>query len=192
MNLTLILANWTSVHPMIVHFPIALLLVAPLFILIGAILSPPKGRPFLISALILLGAGTLSLFFAVPTGEAAARLAIGSDEMLGVLKQHQNLAIETRGVFVLLLVLYSAVLLPKVLLRPGRLFSTMLPLAFLLFYCTGALLLLDTARHGNALAHTFNLHAAAPMKGHDGTAKPPATNLIVPAASLAEKGSHHE
>lgn len=192
MNLTLILADWTSVHPMIVHFPIALLLVAPLFILIGAILSPPRGRPFLISGLILLGAGTLSLFFAVPSGEAAAKLAIGNAEMLEVLKQHQNLAIETRGVFVLLLLLYSAVLLPKVLLRPSRLHSTVLPLAFLLFYCTGALLLLDTARHGNALVHTLGLHAAARANGHDGAARPPATNPIVSAASPAEKGSHHE
>jgi uncharacterized membrane protein len=165
MDLKFIPAEWTSVHPIIVHFPIALLLVVPLFILIGAILSPPKGRPFLVSALILLALGTSGLFVAVPTGEAAARLTTGDDQLLEVLRQHQNLAFEARGVFVLLLVLYSAVLLPKVLLRPGRLLSTALPLAFLLFYCTGALLLLDTARHGNALVHKFGLHAVVPCDG---------------------------
>ncbi len=192
MDQTFILADWTSVHPMIIHFPIALLLIVPFFILVGAILSSPRGRPFLVSALILLGLGTVSLFFAVSTGESAARSAIGNDELLEAVKQHQNLAIETRGVFVLLLVLYSAVLLPKVLLRPSRLHSTVLPLAFLLFYCTGALLLFDTARHGNALVHTLGLHAAALTNGRDGASKPPATKPIATAASLAEKGSHNE
>ena len=37
--------TWDSLHPLIIHFPIALLLVCPLFILIGAFLSAEKGRP---------------------------------------------------------------------------------------------------------------------------------------------------
>lgn len=193
MNLTFIPAEWTSVHPMIVHFPIALLLVVPLFILIGAILSPPRGRPFLVSALILLGLGTAGLFFAVPTGEAAARLATGNDQLLEVLKRHQDLAFETRGVFVLLLVLYSAVLLPRVLVRPGRLFSTVLPLAFMLFYCTGAVLLLDTARQGNTLVHTLGLHetpSASPQQ--DRAASPQPRNPPTLLDRQPGKGSHNE
>lgn len=186
MNLPFLAANWSSAHPMIVHFPIALLLAAPLFILIGAILAPPKGRPFLISALILLGLGTAGLFFAVPTGEAAAGFAARNDAVSATLQRHKSLAFETRGVFVLLLALYGAVLLPRAVLRRGRLSATVLPLAFLLFYCTGAALLLETAQHGNALVHTFGVHGAARASGHgDGAATPAARNALAPVPSPA-------
>lgn len=154
--MTLAVANpgFESLHSMIVHFPIALLLVAPVFILIAAALSPPKGRPFMISALILLGLGTASLFFAVPSGEAAAKLAERGGAAGELLSAHQNLAFETRGIFVMLLILYISVLLvPRVLHRDGRLFSTVLPLAFLLLYCAGAVVLVNAAHEGGRLAH---------------------------------------
>ena len=38
--------NWSELHPLVIHFPIALLLVAPLFVIAGVILAPPKGGPF--------------------------------------------------------------------------------------------------------------------------------------------------
>lgn len=154
MTFLLAIPQLHSLHPMIVHFPIALLLVAPLFILIAAVLSPPRGRPYMISALVLLGLGTGSLFFAVPTGEVAAKFLQGSGSDGALLSAHQNLAFETRGIFVMLLVLYISVLMvPKVLHRDGRLFSTILPLAFLLLYCAGAVVLVDAAHEGGNLVH---------------------------------------
>lgn len=145
--------EWASIHPMVVHFPIVLLLVAPVFILIAAVVSPPKGRPFMISALILLGLGTASLFVAIPTGEAAARQFHGGAAG-EILRVHQSLAFEARGIFVMLLVLYiSIMLVPRVLHRDGRLFSTVLPLAFLLLYCAGTVVLIDAAHRGGILVH---------------------------------------
>ena len=44
--------SWDGLHPLIIHFPIALLLVAPLLVLIGALLKPEKGRPVLYVALL--------------------------------------------------------------------------------------------------------------------------------------------
>ena len=49
---------WTELHPLVIHFPIALLLVAPLFIVAGIIVNPQKGRPFLVVALSLMVLGT--------------------------------------------------------------------------------------------------------------------------------------
>jgi len=43
--------SWDAWHPMIIHFPIALLLIAPVFILLGALLEPARGRPYLIAAM---------------------------------------------------------------------------------------------------------------------------------------------
>jgi uncharacterized membrane protein len=70
--------SWNGLHPLIVHFPIALLFVAPLFVILGAVLSPPKGRPFLVSALILMVVGTASILFAIETGEAASITLLSS------------------------------------------------------------------------------------------------------------------
>lgn len=159
---------WESLHPIMVHFPIALLLVAPLFIVIAAVLSPPKGRPFMISALILLGLGTASLFVAIPAGEAAAHHLPNYGTTGALIAAHQSLGLETRGIFVMLLVLYVAVMLvPKVLHRDGRLFSTVLPLAFLLLYCAGAVVLVNTAHDGGRLVHELGVHAAEPSSAQN-------------------------
>lgn len=158
--LLLTISAWASVHPIIIHFPIALLLVAPVFIVIAAALSPPKGRPFMVSALILLGLGTASLFVAIPAGEAAAKLVPNYGTTGALVATHQNLAFETRGIFVMLLVLYGTIMLvPKVLHRDGRLFSTVLPIAFLLLYCAGAVVLVNTAHDGGRLVHELGVHA---------------------------------
>jgi uncharacterized membrane protein len=99
------LIPWDSLHPLIIHFPIALLLVSPLSVLIGAFLTPLKGRPYMVAALILLLLGTGSLFLAVQTGEAASELAERSAAMSPMLESHQTLATETRGIFATLSVI---------------------------------------------------------------------------------------
>src|SRR6516165_3887187 len=91
--------SWDSIHPAIVHFPIALLLLSPLFILISAILPPSKGRPYMTVALVITLLGTISLFVAASSGEAAAELAERSGKVDAVLAAHEDLASETRIVF---------------------------------------------------------------------------------------------
>ncbi len=145
---------WHAMHPFIIHFPIGLLLITPLFILIGAAMPPPKGRPWMVTALVLMALGTASLFIAVPSGEAAARILFHGTESPSLLEAHQRLAMETRGTFVMLLAIYVSVLLiPVVLRQQGRLLSTVLPVCFLLLYLAGATLLVNTARAGTELAH---------------------------------------
>lgn len=162
------LPAWELVHPMVIHFPIVLLLIAPLFICIGAALPPPKGRPFLLSALILLTLGTASLFVTISAGEAAAKVLPKEGQIGELIVTHQDLAFETMGIFVMLLVLFVAILLvPRVLHRDGRLFSTVLPLAFLLLYCAGAVVLVSTAHDGGRLVHDFGVHAVAPSSGQN-------------------------
>jgi uncharacterized membrane protein len=153
--------SWNGLHPLIVHFPIALLFVAPLFVILGIVVGPLKGRPFLVSALILMALGTGSIFVAVETGELASELVRSTSAVRAVLQQHQNLAETTEVLFTLLTVVLAALLFaPKLLRRElGLRVLVALLAAFLLFYITGALFLVKTAHQGARLVHEFGVKA---------------------------------
>lgn len=155
---------WDSLHVLIIHFPIALLLLSPIFILISAVLAPPKGRPYMVAALITLLLGTTSLFIAVSSGEAAAELAERGGAVDAVLKSHEELAEQTRMAFAgLSVILTGMFLVPRLLRREeARLTSTFLPVAFLCLYTVGVLFLINTAHAGGRLVHEFGIHAILP------------------------------
>lgn len=168
------LPGWTELHPLVIHFPIALLLVAPLFIIVGVIANPQKGRPFLVSALVLMLLGTTSTFFAIATGEAAGEIAERTPVVGAVLERHEDLAEMTRIVFSVLTLLFAAILLlPRVLKRePSTATARILPLAFLLFYSTGAVILVNTAHNGGRLVHELGVHAGNAQSNGSSPATP--------------------
>jgi uncharacterized membrane protein len=153
--------SWEGLHPLIIHFPIVLLLISPFLILIGAFLPREKGRALLYTALGLMVVGTLSTFLAAATGEAAAKLVERTPQINAVLEQHEELADLTRGVFLFLTVIFAAIILaPKAFHKlSGRLVETALPLIFLVLYGVGAVLLTNTAHNGGRLVHEFGVRA---------------------------------
>ena len=155
------ISSWDALHPLIIHMPIGLLLFAPVFIIIGALLKPERGRPYLIAALIAMLLGTASVFVAVQTGEAAGKLAERTPEIKAVLEHHENLAEATQVGFSVLTVIFAAILyVPRLLRRASnRMAVTVLPLIFLMFYGAGMLLLANTAHNGGRLVHEFGVRA---------------------------------
>ena len=153
--------SWDGLHPLIIHFPIALLLFVPILVVVGAALTPAKGRPYLIAAMVLLLVGTASIFVAVETGEAAGKLAERTPGMEQVLENHQSLAERTQAVFSVLSMIFVALIAVPWLAKQTdtRLTTTLLPLAFLVLYSTGALLLAHTAHNGGRLVHEFGVRA---------------------------------
>ena len=164
---------WDSLHVLIIHFPIALLLLSPVFIVISAVLNPPKGRPYMIAALITLLLGTASVFVATSTGHASAELAERGGAVDAVLKAHEEMAEETQIVFAgLSAILLGMFTVPRLLRRDeNRLFSSFLPSAFLALYTVGVLFLVNTAHAGGRLVHEFGVHAILPA---DQSSSPPA------------------
>ena len=158
---TPVIPPWEGLHPLIVHFPIALLLIAPLIVIVGALLKPESGRTVLYVALALMLIGTLGTFLAAATGEAAAKLAERNPQVSAVLERHEELAEATRAVFTGLTTIFAAVVFaPKAFQRlSGRLLSSVLPLLFLLLYGAGVLLLANTAHNGGRLVHEFGVRA---------------------------------
>lgn len=156
--------TWDSFHPLIIHFPIVLLLVSPVFLVMSMIPRPPKGRPYMVAALITILLGTISIYFATATGEASAELAERGGAINSVLDHHETLAEATEITFTILSVILLGIhLVPLILHRQEtRLFSTFLPLAFLALYSVGVVFLVNTAHEGGRLVHEFGIHALLP------------------------------
>jgi uncharacterized membrane protein len=153
--------NWSEVHPVIIHFPIVLLLIAPFFIVAAILMSPEDGRPYLIAAFALMLLGTVSTFMAVASGEAAAQVAERTPAASQVLVRHAELAHTAQIVFALLTLIFGTILfLPRLLKRAvSTADARILPLAFLVLYAAGAIVLVNTAHNGARLVHEFGVHA---------------------------------
>lgn len=159
----LLLLDWNALHPLIIHFPIALLLVAPLFVIVGALLPSSRGRSFLVTGFILVFLGSATLFLAVASGEAAARAVSQAPEVRLVLAEHERFAQTSQILFSALTLAFAALLfVPRYLRRElePKLHSELLAV-FLIFYLAGALLLVNAARQGTRLVHEFGITGPA-------------------------------
>ena len=155
------LPAWHAIHPLLVHFPVALLLIAPVFIVIGLSRKPERGFPFLMAALILMSLGTIGAFVAASSGHAAGELAESIPQVEATLEQHEELAEVTEIVFTALTLIFAAILFVPRMLKcdANRLISTVLPAIFLVFYAAGAVSLVNTAHQGGRLVHELGVRA---------------------------------
>lgn len=151
---------WNHLHPAIIHFPIALLTVAPLLVLVG-LLWPAQRRGVHASAMVLLVLGLGGLFLALASGDAVERFAKATPALLAGVRVHELLAQKTTLVFGLL-VLTFAMLWGLPLLRrrelPHRLERGLLML-WLLLSLGGVLILAQTGHAGGHLVHDLHDHA---------------------------------
>lgn len=165
--------SWDALHPMIVHFPIALLLVAPILVILGLLL-PRQSKGLFISAVVLMALGTISTYLAVSTGEAAGEIAEKTAGLERVLETHEGLAETTRLIFTALTIIFAAIVFAPSLFKRSltRNTSIALNVAFLLFYSAGGLVLVNVAHEGGRLVHEFGVRAKTPTPTTATTSKP--------------------
>jgi len=166
-NLIPPLPGWDGLHPLIVHFPIALLLVAPMFV-IAALVFRSMARAFLIAAFSLMVFGSIATWIAVGTGDSASDVAeharVSGGQAAGaqaVIDQHEDLAQTTRTIFSVLTVLFGLVVFVPLAARrrfEGVAGATV-TLAFLSLYTGGLVFLVNTAHQGGRLVHEFGVRA---------------------------------
>lgn len=175
---------WNSLHPLIVHFPIALLLVAPLLVA-AALVWKSLSRGLLVGAFTLMLLGTVATWVAVRTGEAVAEDAEkGGARVEAVVEQHEELAESTRTIFTLLTLVFGALTFAPVLLRRNldRMPMTVAHAAFLVLYAGGAVFLVNTAHQGGRIVHEFGVRAQLSQAQSSG-------GMTIPAALDAREES---
>ena len=151
---------WNHIHPAIVHFPIALLTVAPLLVLVG-LLWPSQRRGVHASALILLVIGFGGLILALLSGDAVERYARATPALLAGVRDHELLAQKTTLIFGLLGAAFG-VLWALPLLRKRELSRNLeqgLLVLWLLLSLGGVLVLGLTGHAGGHLVHDLHTHA---------------------------------
>jgi uncharacterized membrane protein len=158
----------SGLHPLIVHFPVALLLIAPLLVVLSIVLKKQR-IGLAVSALVLMVLGTAAAFVAVSTGNLAGELAERTPQISATLERHESLAETTRTVFALLTVMFVVMFGAPLVRR--REWSNGLYVAlstvFLVFYAAGTVTLVNTAHLGGQLVHRYGVLA---MLGPDGAA----------------------
>ncbi len=164
--------RYDALHPIVVHFPIALLMVAPVFIVLAMCLKK-QAKAMLLSGLVLVLIGTGFAFLATSTGEAADGFVPdvpGASETLG---KHEDLAELARnlfsGVSLLLALLTAFVWIRDTKLKHGHL--VIMCIVMLLIYAWPTVVLINAGHEGGRLVHEFGTHAPVPKEGYKGEAE---------------------
>ncbi|HJW71319.1 MAG TPA: DUF2231 domain-containing protein [Geothrix sp.] len=160
---------WSHIHPLVVHFPIALLATAPLLVLLG-LFWPSQRSGIHFAALVLLVLGTLGALLAWASGEAAAQWAQRTPELRAVLPRHEQSGQITvllfGGLTLLFALLWLWPLVRKRTVCDGRML--LLNLLWLLASLLGVASLVRTGQLGGHMVHDLGTHpimAARPAGG---------------------------
>lgn len=157
------LLPWDAAHPAVVHFPIALLLAAPIFILLP-VLWRSQARGLSLVALLIILLGTAGAVVAISTGEAAEELAEGTGSIDRVLHQHEDAAEAARNYFFAVTLAYAALWAAPLAFRkkfkPAWFVAGSIVIA--LGCVPGLLILANTAHLGGRLVHELGVRALMP------------------------------
>jgi uncharacterized membrane protein len=147
-----------GMHPLVVHLPIGVLVLIPLFILL-AIVFKHNTKYFTLSTSLLAWIGTIGAIIAVITGHAAYDVAPRSEDINKLLLNHMYLAELTRNLFIVFSVLYTvfSYLLFKDKVKPSL--ALIVQLVFLAFIGICVLALVNTGHQGARLVHEFGIQS---------------------------------
>jgi len=147
--------EWSSLHPLIVHFPIVLFLLLPLLMIAAAMSRKTTNHSLLVAAFVLMLLATGFLYLTYLSGNAMATSSQDGSTVGAVIKHHCSLAGYTVSAFTLATTLFAVALLVRRVLKleDMRDLTPWIPISFLVFYALGVFWLVLTAHQGATLAH---------------------------------------
>lgn len=150
------ITDWGSLHPILIHFPIALFFVAPVFIILGLVFSK-SAKTFFTAAVILMALGILFMFLSTSSGEAAVEILPANPEFVPTLELHYVLAEKARLYFCVLSVLFLAYTL--FFQKLSRRIQLIAVIIFLAAYALSLIVLFNAAHHGAELVHRYGVQS---------------------------------
>ncbi len=162
---------WEGAHPIVVHFPLALLMAAPVLVVLS-LLVPKLRRGIALSALAVMALGAAGASLAVASGEATAEVVEHTPEgkaAEGLLHDHEEAAETAQVLFLLLTAGYGAMVIVPVV--RGKEFPRGADLAvhgvFLALYGVSCAFLGSVGHMGGRLVHEKGVRApmGAPAPG---------------------------
>jgi uncharacterized membrane protein len=147
--------EWSSLHPLIVHFPIVLFLLLPLLMIAAAMSRKTTNHSLLVAAFVLMLLATGFLYLTYLSGNAMATSSQDGSTVGAIIKHHCSLAGYTVSAFTLATTLFAVALLVRRVLKleDMRDLTPWIPISFLVFYALGVFWLVLTAHQGATLAH---------------------------------------
>lgn len=146
---------YEALHPIVVHFPIALLLTAWLPMLI-AIIHKKHRNTWLASTALLLIVGTIGAFAAVITGEAAEDVvATTSQTIENAIHDHEETAELARNLFIAATIIFLASWATCTRLKEKKkpIFAIAAATLTAASYAAASLALANAAHQGGVLVH---------------------------------------
>ncbi|MDQ1264892.1 MAG: hypothetical protein QG635_41 [Bacteroidota bacterium] len=152
--------SWDGLHPLIIHFPIGLLFLAPVFLLLGLMLDKYR-KSLYMSAFIIMLLGTVSAFIAVSTGEAAGEMAIRTPDITKVIMSHEELAEKTVTYFSIITAVFLVIFIIPIIIKKelNALINKLLGTLFFIAFLIGLVILISTAHNGGRLVHELGVRA---------------------------------
>jgi uncharacterized membrane protein len=146
--------GWDGIHPALVHFPIALLLAAPL-LLLASLFARKSWGAWAGAAWVLMVVGAAVAWLAVGSGHAAGQLVDKSEDLARAIGRHEALGLMARNLFTALTLLFAAILLlPAIIRKPlSTPLRVTLHALFLVLYLGATTVLVNAANQGGRLVH---------------------------------------
>ena len=150
-----------GMHPIVVHFPIGILLIAWLPILVGVI-DKKRRNAWFASAFMLLLVGTIGAFAAVFTGEATEETVGTTSQLIeNAIHEHEEAAEMARNLFIATTIVFLAVWLTLAKINEKK--KAMVAVAggalVVAFYAVASLALANAGHLGGVLVHQHGIHA---------------------------------
>jgi len=152
-----------ELHPKVVHFPVALLLVYALLELIGAVF---KKSTFTNAAFIVLIIGFIGTIAAMVTGEQAAHLAEEWDEIgllndaimpYGAIDKHEDWASITLWYFLFVVILRSLFVINFVVKKKYENYFNSVRYGFAVLSLVGCFFIYETGERGGELVYKHGI-----------------------------------